>query len=331
MVMSETELTLPALNVLRIRITLRLAAPARLPPFKGALFRGGLGYALQRIACPQQCWGQSNTCPAALAHCVYRDLFEPAAPPNSEFLHDLRDAPRPFVIEPPLDQRRVYAAGDLLETNMLLFGRGIEFLPFVALAFADFARAGLGRYHTAARLERIEALPYGQLLGVTIYRDGDADLALGELPVFNLSELTPIAQRLPADLRLALRAPLRIKTRGQLMQKPEVPAMVQATAWRLQALNHFYGHVPWEVDYRPVIAAAQQVTVEDDTTRWVDWERSSTRPSKRQSMVLGGLVGAATLRNVPPVVRAFLLAASVVHTGKSCVFGHGWIEVRPLR
>lgn len=329
--MAEPELTLPALNVLRIRVTLRLTAPARLPPFKGALLRGGLGYALQRISCPQQCWGQSNTCPAALPHCVYRDLFEPTPPPNSEFLHDLRDAPRPFVIEPPLDQRRMYQAGDLLETNMLLFGRGIDFLPFVALAFADFAQAGLGRYHTTARLERIEALPYGQLLGMTIYRDGDDDLSLSELPVFNLSELTPIAHRLPSDLRLALRTPLRIKSRGELMQKPAIPAIVQATAWRLQALNHFYGNVPWEVDYRPAIAAAQQVTVEDDTTRWVDWERSSTRPSKRQSMVLGGLVGAATLRNVPPVVRAFLLAANLVHTGKSCVFGHGWIEVRSLR
>ncbi|WP_322489854.1 hypothetical protein [Chloroflexus sp.] len=50
------------------------------------------------------------------------------------------------------------------------------------------------------------------------------------MPVFNLSELTPIAQRLPADLRLALRTPLRIKTRGELMQKPEIPAIMQTTA-----------------------------------------------------------------------------------------------------
>lgn len=55
MVMAEPELTLPALHVLRIRVTLRLAAPVRLPSFKGALFCSGLGYALQRIACPQQC------------------------------------------------------------------------------------------------------------------------------------------------------------------------------------------------------------------------------------------------------------------------------------
>jgi len=308
---------------------MRLAAPARLPPFKGALLRGGLGYALQRASCPQQCWGQSHRCPTEVARCAYRELFEPTLPPGGTFLHDLRDAPRPFVLEPPLDQRRFYAAGDLLETTMLLFGRGIELLPFVALAFVNFGRAGLGRYQTAARLERIEALPYGQSLGVTIYRDGDSDLTLTDMPLFNLSELTPISERMAPDLRLALRAPLRIKTRGELMQSLEIPALVQAICWRLQALNYLYGDVPWEVDYRPAVVAAQQVIVEHDTTHWVDWERSSTRPANRQTMKLGGLIGAATLRNVPPMVRSLLLAASVVHAGKSCVFGHGWLQVLP--
>ncbi len=55
MVMAEPELTLLALHGLRIRVTLRLAAPVRLPSFEGALFCRGLGYALQGIACPQQC------------------------------------------------------------------------------------------------------------------------------------------------------------------------------------------------------------------------------------------------------------------------------------
>ncbi len=324
----EPEVSLPALPVTRLRITLRLAEPARLPPFKGALLRGGLGYALQRIGCPQMCWDQGATCPAALPTCAYRELFEPALPAGRETLHDLRDAPRPFVIEPPLDQRRNYAAGDPLEFGMLLFGRGIDFLPYVVLALAEFARAGLGRYQHGARLERVEALAPGQPFGVTIFYDGESRF-VADLPTLNLAELSLRAARLPANLRLALRTPLRVKARGELMMRLDVPALIQAIGWRIFALTHFYGEVPWLADYQPAVALARQITIDRDTTRWVDWERSSTRPNHRQSMTLGGLIGAATLRNVPRAVRALLLAASVVHAGKACVFGHGQLDVYP--
>ena len=43
----------------------------------------------------------------------------------------------------------------------------------------------------------------------------------------------------------------------------------------------------------------------------------------RQWMTLGGIVGSAVLRSVALDVRAVLLAGSVVHVGKACVFGHG--------
>ncbi|WP_416208443.1 hypothetical protein [Chloroflexus sp.] len=44
-------------------------------------------------------------------------------------------------------------------------------------------------------------------------------------------------------------------------------------------------------------------------------------------MILGGLVGAVTLHDVPPAVRSLLLAARVVHVGKACVFDHGQLEL----
>lgn len=158
----KDQFCLPALSVLRLSISLRLASAARLPAFKGALFRGALGYALQRIGFPPVCWGHSSTsCPAAIPLCAYRELFEVALPPDKAVLHDLHDAPRSFVIEPPLDQRRQYAAGDVLEANILLFGPGINLLAHVILAFADVARTGLGRYQMQARLEQVEALAYG--------------------------------------------------------------------------------------------------------------------------------------------------------------------------
>lgn len=281
----KDQFCLPALSVLRISISLRLVSAARLPAFKGALFRGALGYALQRIGCPPVCWGHGSTsCPAAIPLCAYRELFEVALPPDKAVLHDLRDAPRPFVIEPPLDQRWQYAAGDVLEANILLFGPGINSIVMASVCFR--------RMHCR-----------------------------------NLAELRLRATRKSVRVRLVLRTPLRIKTRGSLMERFEIPALVQAIAWRLHALNYCYGSEPWNVDYRPVIGEARQITIAHDATHWVDWERSSTRPGKRQSMILGGLIGSVTLHDVPPAVQSLLLAVSVVHVGKACVFGHSQLEL----
>ena len=65
------------------------------------------------------------------------------------------------------------------------------------------------------------------------------------------------------------------------------------------------------------------MAVEQAQTRWVDWERTSSRHPQPRSMKLGGIVGGALLRGVPEPLRAVLLAGSVVHVGKACVFGHG--------
>ena len=46
---------------------------------------------------------------------------------------------------------------------------------------------------------------------------------------------------------------------------------------------------------------------------------------------VGGIVGSAVLRGVPEEVRAVLLAGSVVHVGKACVFGHCAFDLVELR
>ena len=115
------------LPILRACVTIRLLEDTSLPAAKGAMLRGGFGYAFQRSACPQSCWGHSDQC-AAAALCPYRWVFETPHPPGIQQLHDLHDLPRPFVIEPPHDDRTRYAAGDALEFGLVLIGRGID--PF---------------------------------------------------------------------------------------------------------------------------------------------------------------------------------------------------------
>lgn len=318
-------LAFPSLPVLRARVTYRLLEATTLPPFKGALLRGGFGYAFQRTACAPACWGHAERCAATLL-CPYRQVCETPHPEGVPALHDLQDVPRPFVIEPPLDHRRHYAAGDALEFGLILIGRGIEFLPYFLVGFAELGEAGLGRARARARLERVEALAPFRPVGVPIYQDGWVGEP-AELPLLDLAELPIHAAGLAADLRLELPTPLRVKARGVFIEHLDLAAIVQAICWRIGALAVFHGPGAWNADYRPLVAAARLVRIERADLRWADWERTSTRGGQSRAMKLGGLIGSATLREAPPAVRAALLAANVLHVGKACVFGHGRVEL----
>lgn len=318
----------PALSVLRARLTYRLLQDTTLPPAKGALLRGGFGYAFQRASCAHPCWGHAEHCAVAML-CPYRWVFETPHPAGVSHLHDLQDVPRPFVIEPPLDQKRQYAAGDGLEFGLVLVGRGIDFLPYFLFGFERLGEAGLGRELAKARLERVEALAPFAPIGLPIYQDGRV-LETANLPLLNLAELPTRAEALPADLRLELRTPLRVKAQGAYIEQLDLGAIAQAACWRVGALSVFHGPGLWRPDYRTVVETARAVRVERAEMRWVDWERTSTRGGDRRQMKLGGLVGTASLRAVPVDVRAALLAASVLHVGKAAVFGHGWVGVAGL-
>lgn len=330
--MHPTMLTfLDSLPLLRTRVTLRLLEDATLPSYKGAMLRGGFGYAFRRAACPRDCQGTAQTCTVGTI-CPYRWIFETPHPPNIDHLHDLRDVPRPFVIEPPGDQRKQYAAGDTLEFGLIIIGRGIDYLPYFLFSFEQLGRMGLGRQHARARLERVEALRPWQPTGLVIYQDGrlieNTDRGMDDwLPVYNAATITARAAALPADLQIDLRTPLRVKARGTFLDTIDPPALVQAICWRLNALSTFHGGGLWPVDYRALVAQARTITVAQEQVRWVDWERTSTRGERPQKMKLGGLIGSAVLRDVPHSIRALLLAGSLVHVGKACVFGHGRVEV----
>lgn len=320
---ADSTIGLPDLTILRARVTYRLLEATTLPPYKGALLRGGFGYAFQRASCPAGCWGHSEQCTTGMV-CPYRWVFETPHPAGVSHLHDLQDVPRPFVIEPPLDHKRDYAAGDSLEFGLILIGRGIDYLPYFLYGFEQSGRTGLGKAQAKAKLERVEALPVDSPIGRPIYLDGRV-LDEGDLPGFSLRGLS--LPDTPQDLHLRLHTPLRVKARGAFIEQLDMAAIVQAAGWRLNALAVFHGAGPWDTDYRPIVEAARGVSIESADVKWVDWERTSTRGGQQQRMILGGLVGTVTLRAVPPAVYGLLRAGSLVHIGKAAVFGHGWVDV----
>ncbi|NJP07199.1 MAG: hypothetical protein HC837_17055, partial [Chloroflexaceae bacterium] len=227
---------LPRLTLLRLRVTLRMLEDTQLPAYKGALLRGGFGHAFQRAACPQRCWRQSHACPFDRI-CPYRWVFETPHPPDLEYLHDLRDVPRPFVVEPPLNRMTRYVAGDTLEFGLVVIGRGRDYLPYFLFAFEHLARMGLGKQHARARLERVEALAPWQPVGRVVYQDGQVLDEDEPLPLLDMTAVAGRAAKLPTVLRVDFHTPLRIKAQGELLKRVVPEALVRALCWRLSALS----------------------------------------------------------------------------------------------
>ncbi|PDV99305.1 CRISPR system precrRNA processing endoribonuclease RAMP protein Cas6 [Candidatus Viridilinea mediisalina] len=315
---------LPDLPTLRIRLTLRLLTAGVLPAQKGSMLRGGFGYAFQQAACPRACW-QREECVSDII-CPFRWVFATPHPPDNRYLHDLRDLPRPFVIEPPLDARTDYRAGEALELTLVLIGRGIDFLPYFLISFERLGDMGLGRDNVRTRLERAEALAPWSPVGTLLYHNGQM-LAAAELPVLRSAAVVERATALPADLRLTLNGPLRLKYRGTYLEHIEPAALVQVACWRIDALAAFHANGGWSHSYRPLVDAAAAIEVRPETVAWRSLRRTSTRGPNRLRMDLGGMTGSAQLRGVPVALRAVLLMGSIVHIGKASVFGNGGYEI----
>ncbi|NJO81843.1 MAG: CRISPR system precrRNA processing endoribonuclease RAMP protein Cas6 [Blastochloris sp.] len=232
---------------------------------------------------------------------------------------------------PPLDRRTSYAAGDVLEFGLVLMGHGIDYLAPMVFSFEHLGHRGLGRESTRARLERVEALRPWDAIGAVIYQDGQIRTDVQSLPIVETTMVSGRAATLPSNLHLTFQSPLRLKTDGTYATTIDPVVLIRAISWRLHALATFHGGGPWAIDRRALTTLAAQISVVEEQVQWVEWSRTSTSRNQRQKMNLGGLVGSIVLQDVPPTLRVVLLAGSLVHVGKACVFGHGKYTVEGAR
>ncbi len=331
---SEPGIELPDLRVARFRFTLRVEEPLQLPPYKGSALRGGFGHTLKRLTC-----FQPDACDEGCRlgnDCVYGYLFETSPPEDAAVLRNLDEVPRPFVIEPPLERRELFAPGDRLDFHVVLVGRAITYLPYFVLTFQQMGNAGLGRVMENAAgkhrgrfiLEEVIALGVGE--SMPIYSADDEALRSVDLSA-GTEVWHGLAEQWPADhLTLEFLTPTRLKHQGQILHTgPSFAALVKVLLGRISSLAAFHGAARWETDFRRWIDRAADVQIARATTQWVDWERYSGR--QQQRIAMGGLVGTVTYRGDLAPYRALLALGQLTHVGKGSVFGNGWFTVEEGR
>jgi hypothetical protein len=316
---------LDKLKIAKYRFVLEPLEPMSLPPYKGATLRGGFGQAFKRMACSRpQPGGTCQGCPER-DHCAYSYVFETPVPPDSEVLRTHSAVPRPFLFEPPLDDKTEYGLGDELAFGLVLTGRGIDYLPYFILAFKALGDVGLGRGRARFQLKQVWARdPLGPW--ETLIYHGPSDALRNAEMTASSAEIEGVAAALP-DHELSVRflTPTCLKHAGEMAREPAFHVLVRALLRRVSSLCYFHCGERWETDYKGLVARAQEVETVEAAARWQGWERYSSKQDRRIGM--GGVVGKMRYAGPLASFRWLLVLGSVVHVGKGCVFGNGQYTV----
>jgi len=89
-----------------------------LPVYKGSTFRGAFGYAFKKVVCVNR----AGVCESCLLKekCVYSYVFEIPPPSDTTKMTKYPFAPHPFVITPPMEEKRDYREGEDLSFELTL-------------------------------------------------------------------------------------------------------------------------------------------------------------------------------------------------------------------
>ncbi|MBW2135830.1 MAG: CRISPR system precrRNA processing endoribonuclease RAMP protein Cas6 [Deltaproteobacteria bacterium] len=298
-----------------------LESDAILPPYKGSTFRGVFGLALKKVVCVLK----TQECKDCLLRdrCVYFQVFETPRNPSPGIPADKRPSPpHPFVIEPPLSRHTHLKQGESFDFGLILFGPASEKLPYFVYAFEQMGRIGIGQKIRGQR-------PQFHLIRVTsddkvIYQAQDRRLLLDSTTNLQLAAPAP-EDKSCNQITVILQTPLRLKFRNTYRAELPFHVLIRGILRRIAALNNHYGAGEPDLDYRGLVARAQEIKTVASSVRWYDWKRYSNR--QEQAMLMGGMIGQVTYRGTLGEFLPLVRFAEQVHLGKATTFGLGKIKM----
>lgn len=332
----HTKCSLPSqlatLRLARFRLSLRPRETLLLPVYKGSALRGGFGQVFRRLACLGTGLGFGECLLGA--RCPYHYIFETPPPAGSVVLDKVPTAPQPFVLEPPLETKRVYEPGEELSFHLVLIGKALDYLPYFIYAFDELGRVGLGRGKGKYTLEAVAWLDEAGT-AVPVY-DGSRKVLTDSFHALSLSQLsvpspplsqlsTPDSSLSPFSVSVSFLTPTRLKYENQLATDCEFHVLFRNLVRRIALLDYFHCGGEFPPERREFVEQARAVETVASDLRWVDWERYSNRQQTR--MRLGGFVGQVTYRGDFTEFLPYLLLGTYTHVGKGATFGLGAYRV----
>lgn len=306
------------LPVAHYRLSLRAVSPIRFYNYSGSAWRGLFGHALKRSTCVTH----EKDCRQCLLYrsCVYSYIFETPPPANTRYMRQYNAAPHPFILTPDFDLRTL-EVGETTNLDLVLTGKASQYLPYIIHAFEQAGSYGVGpakgEFEIAGVTQETRA---GSGEYLDIYSNGRLQPLPPEKP-----EIPP----LPETVTLQLQSPLRLKYRDHIVSpsKFAFAAIISNLLRRVSMLSYFHNDTELDLDFKALVAAAQQVKPVSQEIKWYDWARYSSRQQARIKMA--GIVGAAQFKGSD--VEAFwplLWLGQWLHIGKASSMGLGHYRIK---
>lgn len=306
-----------------LRVECQTTAPLALPYFTGSSLRGALLGTLRRLFCPAAAAADCAPCPFA-GVCPIARLIATGDPQANRG----EEAPRPYVLRPVDAASRTLGPGERFSFGMTLIGDAAGAFPYLLQGLLAMGETGFGLRDRAAgtfRVERVLGLNPAIAAEQTVYQRGRPAVFAPALAI-SQRQISAAAALWPPDrLTLELRSPLRLVQNGQLVHELSMTALMRRLLRRLTDLSALFSSSPLQADFSALLSMAEQVSLVENQTEWLDLESHSSRSGRRSP--IGGLVGRVSFTGDLAALLPYLGWLPVISLGKDVTKGNGWIEI----
>ncbi len=285
--------------------------------YKGSALRGAFGHALKKTCCALR-YTKCSDC-MLTASCAYSLIFESKKLNQNKTHYRIRlsSKPNPYVLEPPLDSRCNYKAGDSFSFTLKLFGPALNYRPQIIYALILMGKTGLGKQNRG--VFRIKSISSNNQV---IYDEDTNSLSMQDTSqeLFLASEHDSCT-----SLTVDFLTPFRIKRNNVFQSEITFGTLIRAAMRRVSSLEEAYGKGEPDIDYRGLAQLADSIETVEDKTSWHDIPRYSSR--QKTPMKLGGVQGSIMFKGDIAQFLPLLRYCEVMHIGKSTTFGLGMMRL----
>lgn len=282
-----------------------MAEDTCLPMNKVSAIRGGIGEMLLRSNCIRD-----RNCAECdfEEECMVRRAMYSQFEEKPVFVTTGESAGYVFECE---NYQEEFWMGDILEFQLLLFGKTIVYFSQFVQALYQLGNTGIGREHSRFEIAYIRnTLGEDILKGQNICMDQCRVQTLWDYVTYRLG------QNPGRECRIRFKTPVTLKYQGEFQRHLSMEAFLPAAFRRIYIMDCFEGlgceQMGWEEEYPEVVW---------ETSKLITVRRYSS--TQDQMMPLRGIKGEMQLFSLSQELLPVLLAGEVLHVGKNTSFGFG--------